>query len=691
MRLEQTKNDVQTSGIIERARATIKATPKIFNFFENSTYSQKLHAASRELVANGIDSHVEAGIPHRAVEVTLPCELDPVFKVRDFGVGMTHDFLMGPYMEYGDGSTKDQSDNQIGGFGIGSKSPFAYTTQYTVRSVRDGQLGVYTVFKGEDGIPEIGCLGRTNTDEPSGVEVSFPVEVDDIPAFVEAAREALQYFKPLPVMINGELDTPAYTYEGADWAIRPSSGPLGVIMGGIRYPVSTSSLTYSLRSNEKLSPLLEYGLDLWMPIGACGVATSREHLQYTDKTNAGIQNRLELLVDDIVEMFANMFDKAPSRWEAMRMLADEVGDESMVGNARQRLLRNNAYYLGEKLESTVRLRDYPGWGKFWKIDDVASKRATTSLRSPRWDEFSIGEILHPNRIEAIVIDDLPQEAKSKSIAKIREYAEAQERIGSIYVFRGENGRAARLQHFLGNPEVVYTSSMPEPAKVVRSKKAYKRPRIRMFTFTGAADNYTKSRIRNIQPSMSKEGVVAEVPYAFQPDGGIYVPTRSFDLPGEFWEIMDSQLVHFSELHYVNAGDEPKLDKERWTPLSECFEQRLAAKLQLYPHAAARKALRFNTDIAAWWGYARDFANVELTKAQAERPFGRIINLWKEYVDPITENELRLFPFVKAAMPRGVDGKKIVEALENKQKDLLILLKNLELDNADHFALIEKNL
>ena len=142
MRLEQVKHDVSHVGMMETAKATIKATPKIFSFFENSTYANKPLAIARELVANGVDSHTEAGCPHRAIEVTLPCELDPVFKVRDFGVGMTHEFLMGPYMEYTNGSTKDGSNDQIGGFGIGSKSPFAYTSQYTVRSVRDGVVEI---------------------------------------------------------------------------------------------------------------------------------------------------------------------------------------------------------------------------------------------------------------------------------------------------------------------------------------------------------------------------------------------------------------------------------------------------------------------------------------------------------------------------------------------------------------------
>ncbi len=65
MQLEAVQRDVSSSGTMQVAKATIKATPKIFDMFANDTYANKPLAIMRELVANGIDAHAMAGCPQR--------------------------------------------------------------------------------------------------------------------------------------------------------------------------------------------------------------------------------------------------------------------------------------------------------------------------------------------------------------------------------------------------------------------------------------------------------------------------------------------------------------------------------------------------------------------------------------------------------------------------------------------------
>ena len=697
MRLEQVKHDVSHVGMMETAKATIKATPKIFSFFENSTYANKPLAIARELVANGVDSHTEAGCPHRAIEVTLPCELDPVFKVRDFGVGMTHEFLMGPYMEYTNGSTKDGSNDQIGGFGIGSKSPFAYTSQYTVRSVRDGWLGVYTVFKDEDGVPAIGCLGRTPTTEASGVEVSFPVEVDDIATFVEAAQQALQYFKPLPVVINGEIKAPDFSYEGNEWAIRKEAGPLGVIMGGVRYPVSTNNLSWDLRGNSRLSPLLEYGIDLWMPIGACGVALSREQLSYDGNTSASIQAKLEAVIDDVTATFSTMFDKEPTQWDAMVALAKEVGASEYGSNARQKLLRANAQYRGQPLKTEISLRGTGAQGSIWVIESENGRRAATSLKTMKWETLQDAGILQPGNISHVIVDNLPDTPKSKVGARVREYVEENGRPKSVIVLRAPHDRredrtAIRvLLTLLGSPSnVVYTADMPEPTVQTRAKNK-DRPRVRMFTFTGANNRFTNSRIHNLQPSHAKSDSVFEVPYAAQPAGGIYVSMEAFALPERFYEKMATRLIQYSELYFVNIGDAAKLDKDDWKSFDEVFQERLDTELSLYAELPQRIALFRSAELTEYWKPAEAVAGLRLTPAQQRRPFGRMVELWRRYIEPLSLNQHRLAPFVTAALPDRVDPAKLVASFKAEQRDVEILLNVLDLKAADHVSLLLKNL
>ncbi|MET0375927.1 MAG: hypothetical protein ABW128_16935 [Rhizorhabdus sp.] len=700
MLLEQTNRQVQSSGVMQTARATIKATPKIFSMFEDGTYANKPLAICRELVSNGVDSHTAAGCSTRPVEVTVPNELDPVFKVRDFGIGMSHVFMMGDettpskFMAYTDGSTKDMSNDQIGGFGIGSKSPFAYTDQFTIRSVHNGMLGVYSVYKGEDGVPEIGCLGLVTTDESNGVEVSFPVKGEDIDSFCEAAQQALQYFKPLPIVHGMTLNPPDYSYEAMTWGLRPQPGELGVIMGGVRYPVSTDNLAYSLRVSSRLSPLLGYGLDLFLPIGACNVAMSREALSYKGDTSKNIEAALAAVIDDVIATFSTMFDDCASFWDAQVKLGKEVGFNTYSASPRAKLLGANARYKGAPLttELSVRPLDRP---TAWWIHSRHTRGARKSLMTMKWEPLSQLSTLQPGNIENVIIDDLPQSPKSKTSRKIREFLETFDLNKPTLVLRAEddNTLPAKIRMLLielGNPSnYTLTSSLPEPAKIERVKT--ERPRVRMWTYNGGTDRNTRSQPDNLTPSWSKKEIVTEIEYKNQPTTGILVTMRSFDLPGRFYEMMRTKLIDFDELHFVNEGDAAKL-KDTWQSFDAVFQERLDAALKQHSRLPESLALSSNQDLRELFSRAAVVSSqISLTPSQLKRPFGRILTLWRECIKPITPAQRLLAPFVTAVLPAGIHPEKLAAAFYNEQDEADILFSCLDLTASSHLALLCKHL
>ena len=694
MRLEAVKREVQSSGTMQVAKATIKATPKIFDMFANDTYANKPLAIMRELVANGIDAHVSAGCPTRPVEVILPTELEPTCVIRDFGTGMDHDFVMGPFMAYTDGSTKDKGNDQIGGFGIGSKSPFAYVDQFTLRVVHQGVLSVYTMFKDEEGIPAVGLQGQTTTDEPNGVEVSFPVEDADMATFREAAQEALQYFQPLPLVSNGTLNPPDYTYVGKGWAMRGKSGPLGVIMGGVRYPVTTHSLEYTLRGNSKLSPLLEYGLDLTLPIGACGVAMSREQLSYIPRTTESIKVALEGLIDDVIQTFSTFFDDTcHTEWEAMEALAKETGVDSghSTRGGRAQLMLGNAKFRGVKLETGFRLPDDQDI-RAWDISPQRSRRGT-KCPAPAWRGLSDLFSITPGRVEAIVIDDLPQTPKSKTIGRIRAYVDDNlSQVNQIIVIRGKDEHQEQaLRDLLKGPtNVILTSTMPMPSAAPKAAKSI-RPRVRMFTFNGKSDRFTHSTITNLTPANSKNEAVFEVKYVDQPASGIMVVMENFDLPADFHKRMATQLIGFGELHFVNRVDADKI-KATFRNFDDVWTERLAKALSAYPELPARLALSNHAVMQAYGGKFRDIApHVKLSSAAADRPFGRLYAAWHRYVQPLDHKQQSLSPFVVAALPSGIDPDKLSAAMRTKQADVVVLLDVLRLDKPPHRTVLFNNL
>jgi HSP90 family molecular chaperone len=84
-----------------------------------SAYGLPETACLREYTSNARDSHIEAGVT-RPVEVTTPSALAQSLTVRDYGVGLSRQELK-MFGQFGESSKRDTND-QIGGFGIGSKS-----------------------------------------------------------------------------------------------------------------------------------------------------------------------------------------------------------------------------------------------------------------------------------------------------------------------------------------------------------------------------------------------------------------------------------------------------------------------------------------------------------------------------------------------------------------------------------------
>lgn len=719
MLLETTLRDVQTSGIQEVARATIKTSPKIFNFFADQTYANKPRAICRELVANAFDSHVMAGKPDLPVEVWLPTILEPTFKVRDHGLGMAHSFMMNEFMCYADGSTKDSSNVAIGGFGIGSKSPFAYVDQYTVKSIFDGRESVYSIFKDEEGIPAIALLGQRVTTEPNGVEVSFPVKPEDFPTFEEAAFEALRYFEPLPDIRNaleGSFNPPQYVSRGKTWGMRSEAGPLQIIMGGVMYPVNVDNLTYKFPGDSPARKLLRYGLDLRVPIGTCSVALSREALSYDDDTIAAIQRVCEEVIEEVAASFSTMFDHIDSSWEACVALQKEVGGSSYYRSERANFLSEHAVWKGQPL--TVEL-DWPmlvtqpsefDKTKTWQrpgyevleIDSAANryKRGRVAKIGPMKFSSPDGKHFAPHRFTHLVIDDLPQSPKSKTGRKLKEFAE--EHGESVLVVRpsewlGEKAPTTEQLIAAFDPDpsrITLTSELPEPImERGYSRKMANRPKVRMFKYTGTSGSNRSSygsswRQPRLRISPERE-YVEEIPYLEQPNEGVLVEMENFIPPEDLETKVNSGLIFWHELRFVNRADAKKLSKQNWTRYDVAFENRKKARLAAYPELAQRLAVSKISCFSRCYDFFRSNPSVDFT---SRKPLGKIYRLYKQYVEPLDDDQRRLAQFVEAKLPRGVKPEELLENLKTKQRAAWRLMQLLpaHLDEED-LQLFQENL
>ena len=101
-------------------------------------YLDPVEAVVRETVSNAQDAAGRA-VSTSPVVVESPDLLSPSLVVSDSGDGMTREQVERTYVSYGMSSKRDDL-GQVGAFGLGAKAPLAYTSEFQVETVCDGEL-----------------------------------------------------------------------------------------------------------------------------------------------------------------------------------------------------------------------------------------------------------------------------------------------------------------------------------------------------------------------------------------------------------------------------------------------------------------------------------------------------------------------------------------------------------------------
>jgi HSP90 family molecular chaperone len=69
----------------------MEASAAAFKIISSSLYERKEEAVIRELSANALDAHIEAGNTNIPVVIQLPSTMNPSLIIRDVGIGMSLD------------------------------------------------------------------------------------------------------------------------------------------------------------------------------------------------------------------------------------------------------------------------------------------------------------------------------------------------------------------------------------------------------------------------------------------------------------------------------------------------------------------------------------------------------------------------------------------------------------------------
>lgn len=512
---------VQASGFAETTHFDIPASGKAFKSLIDNIYSRKIEAPIRELSTNAWDAHAEAGIDE-PFRMKLPSKFDLLFMVRDYGLGMSHDFIMGTGEYEGAGfkslfaSTKDQDNTQVGMKGLGSKSPFAYTDSFILRVFTGTYVRTYSTYLGENGIPQLAYQGAVASDERMGTAVQFPVQLKDIDAFYESAVRVLKGFKVLPeglpkTVIDKLTDkycTP--NEQGSFWATYPKEF-LGegafARQGCVIYPIDADKL-----DNAKWIATLGQTLVIDFPIGSVQMVDSREFLAYDEETIANINEMVTKIKAEIDTKIDAMLQCATTNWELRALFRNDMfsslGPLARTSGRYNRVVAINSFMK----EGLPRKKQYRNTSHMVFYSVVTRNGPAYTRNDDNWTEGSV-----ENPVFVYVGTDTKTRRSMNKRAALLMDKDAG--VTGVVMLEKLSVRTFRK---LGKPKILRIDDLPQPPpaeKVARAPVVW--DRFRHFK-AGNSDYY----------NISEEGIEElraegnKVVYVFQNKGSNFLPGQT---------------------------------------------------------------------------------------------------------------------------------------------------------------------
>lgn len=317
-------------GSKESAQMGVANSATLMHVLSTALYTHPMLAAVREILCNGWDGHIIAKNTDTPLEVTLN---DQFLIIKDFGPGIPHEKIGEIYGTYGN-STKRHDGEQTGGFGLGSKAPFAYTDNFEVTSCHGGQKTIYRVSKSSmatGGLPSIDTIVKLPTEE-TGIQVKVNVKsFHDRERFDRFVKEVV-LLGEIKATLNGVLlDVLPTSQSPTGYIINSASGTLlsriNVRYGNVVYPI----------------PKLEAFADIWESVNRVliglwtqanviflaepnkvTIAPSREALIFTEATTEYVKQLLGRFNPDKA-VASKLTSCQVSRTQINKLIPTEVG------------------------------------------------------------------------------------------------------------------------------------------------------------------------------------------------------------------------------------------------------------------------------------------------------------------------------------------------------------------------------
>lgn len=566
-----------------------------------NNYSNTRLAVVREISANALDANAEAN-SDKKIQIKLPTNMNPTFSVRDFGGGLSQEDVFGLYSKYGK-STKRDSNNYIGAFGIGKFAPLSYGENFTCVSYHGGKKTSYNIFVDESDDTKIVQLHEEPSNEPNGLCVEVAVAEGDNDEFREITQKFFKFFsdEEMPEFIGVEDDfiekeEKILESKDGDWFVLQaernyySRHNAEIIMGRVSYPldshaINTDNLIKDDRTRSIVNNFLQMeGFYLRVPLGDVKLHHSREALEYNKTTQKKIISRLLVAVKEVQEIAKEKLADSEDLWEAKRNYAKIVN--AMPYQMRS-VFENSFEWDDIKITSSHFDRDYS------RADDLIITHSEKISDSDSRNGFKV-KSHKTNRIHCqdnylFIIQDL--ESSHGNNLRVRTLMNEDDKLEGVYIINATTKVAENYMFDdwkfgrLGDKHIRYASEV-EKEKPQRSgvrKSNGSRANIPLFQL-----NLERGCYRNADYWVNASESISSIENASDLDCSwknklIYVPIKNYkiSLGDRDWDLsaMQGRIKRIRSrreseekinIFGVRAGDVKKLDEDLWINFEDFY-------------------------------------------------------------------------------------------------------------------------
>ena len=329
MIIEQNKHTVETYGDVERNKVSIdpRNAEHIISILSSNLYSNPEESFLRETISNAIDSHREAGTKEPVILSIKPNGSKYNIIVRDYGTGISPERFDQIYRYIGS-STKRESNEYIGHFGIGRFSALAVADVVNITSYYNGTANAYIMAKNGRGI-DIDLVASLPTEEKNGVEIK--IEVSDLWEY-KSALKSLVYIDELYIDSNileaEDFNNRAIKKFNNFCCTNYYDKDIQIILGNILYKIDYYKVESIIKSIASCNywDLKETFNNIQVPfnIGDLDVVPNRESLMYSEKTLNALKDKYLKVVEELKTMYDNYLSNCSiiekvvrAKWESM--------------------------------------------------------------------------------------------------------------------------------------------------------------------------------------------------------------------------------------------------------------------------------------------------------------------------------------------------------------------------------------